>query len=183
MRKIIVVLLAALLVFNLYACGGSSAGTGDTASNPSASSGTGSANEGSGAGSSAGSSDIARPSAGAPAHERLFYEVRQMTETARQQGDAGYSLVEEYLLGMAQAEISSLRQCADTTLWLRGEGANLAEVIANAPYADWDAIVGAGPGSDAPFYFEGLLLTFQGKDSEAQACYLHHLAALIFTVR
>jgi tetratricopeptide (TPR) repeat protein len=163
MKKFIVFIVTAALLLSLCACGGSETGGSDTpqtASTVSASSGA-----------ATGSSGIAEPAADAPAHEQLFYEVRQMLETAEQQGNAGYPLVEEYLKGMAQAEISSLRQCADTTLWLRGEGANLAEVIGSAPYGSWDAIVGAGPGSDAPFYFEGLLFTFQGKDSEAQACY------------
>ncbi|MBR3297216.1 MAG: hypothetical protein IKI65_05195 [Firmicutes bacterium] len=157
MKKILITLISAALLISLCACGGETAAP--SAASPS------------GAQSGAAAGSAQELPADAAAHEQLMAEVRQYVETARQQGDAGYSLVEEYLLGMAQAEISSLRQCADTTLWLRGEGANLAEVIGSAPYGSWDAIVGAGPGSDAPFYFEGLLFTFQGKDSEAQACY------------
>ena len=157
MKKILITLISAALLISLCACGEETAAP--SAASPS------------GAQSGAAAGSAQELPADAAAHEQLMAEVRQYVETARQQGDAGYSLVEEYLLGMAQAEISSLRQCADTTLWLRGEGANLAEVIGSAPYGSWDAIVGAGPGSDAPFYFEGLLFTFQGKDSEAQACY------------
>lgn len=152
MKKILPLFITAILMISLCACGGPAASTAST-------------------GSGTGTDHIAELPSDASAHERLMAEVRQYIEIARQQQDAGYSLVGEYLLGMAQAEISSLRQCVDTTLWLRGEGANLAEVTGNAPYVGWDAIVGAGPGNDAPFYFEGLLFTFQGKNDEAQACY------------
>jgi len=109
----------------------------------------------------------------APAHQALMADVKEMMDAAEKQGDMGQTFTEEYLLGMAQAEISSLRQCVDTVLWLKGEGADLQEVLGDAPYKDWDAIVGAGPGSSAPFYFEGLLYTFQGKDDEAKECYDH----------
>ena len=64
-----------------------------------------------------------------------------------------------------------------------GEGDNLSQVIGNAPYKDWDAIVGAGPGSAAPFYFEGLLFTIQGKDAEAEECYTKAKANPMYTER
>ena len=107
----------------------------------------------------------------AAAHEQLIAETLDLVALARQQTDAGFEIQGEYVYGMAQAEVSSLRLCIDTTLWLKGEGADLAEVIGDAPYGKWQEIVSAGPGSGVPFYFEGLLLTFQGKDNEAAECY------------
>lgn len=88
----------------------------------------------------------------APAHEQLMTEVNNRLVWAAEQADVGMTFQSEYLYGVAQAEISSLRLCIDTVLWLMGEGDNLSQVIGNAPYKDWDAIVGAGPGSAAPFH-------------------------------
>lgn len=107
----------------------------------------------------------------APAHEQLMAQVGNTLVNARKQEDVGTTIQSEYSYGLAQAEASSLRYAIDTVLWLKGEGENLAQVVGGAPYPDWDAIVGAGLGSDAPFYFEGLLLTIQGKDAEAALCY------------
>jgi len=119
----------------------------------------------------------------APAHEQLMAEVNNRLVWAAEQADVGMTLQSEYLYGMAQAEISSLRLSIDTILWLMGEGENFSEVIGFAPYKDWDAIVGAGPGSDAPFYFEGLLLTIQGKYTEAEECYKKAAANPMHTER
>ncbi len=119
----------------------------------------------------------------APAHEQLMTEVNNRLVWAAEQEDVGMTFQSEYLYGVAQAEISSLRLCIDTVLWLMGEGDNLSQVIGTAPYKDWDAIVGAGPGSAAPFYFEGLLFTIQGKDAEAEECYTKAKANPMYTER
>ena len=105
------------------------------------------------------------------AHVRLMADVEALIETAQTQYDTGLTFQSEYIYGVAQAEISSLRLCIDTVLWLKGEGADLAEVIGDAPYKTWDEIVGAGLGSSAPFYFEGLLYQFQGEKDKADACF------------
>ncbi len=107
---------------------------------------------------------------GGEAHVELMLQVRGLAEAASKQYDAGLTFQSEYLYGLAQAEISSLRLCVDYVLWLKGEGANLAEVIGDAPYRTWDEVVGAGLGSDAPFYFEGLLFRFQGEQDKAEEC-------------
>lgn len=107
----------------------------------------------------------------APAHEQLMAQVEQYLITASRQSEVGMTLLSEYHYGLAQAEISSYRLCLDTLLWLLGEGESLAEVIGDTPYKDWNSIVGAGIGSGTPFYFEGLLLTFQGKNDDAENCY------------
>ncbi|MBO4326763.1 MAG: hypothetical protein J5950_05795 [Clostridia bacterium] len=101
------------------------------------------------------------------AHEKLISEVSELAETAAMQYDVGLTFRSEYMYGIAQAEISSLRLCIDYVLWLRGEGANLAEVIGDAPYKTWNEIVAAGPGSSAPFYFEGLIYKFRGDKTNA----------------
>ena len=105
------------------------------------------------------------------AHAELMDEVNALAEAAARQYDVGLTFQSEYIYGLAQAEISSLRLCVDHILWLKGEGANLAEVIGDAPYKTWDEIVGAGPGSFAPFYFEGLLCKFRGETAKAEECF------------
>ncbi|MCR5693408.1 MAG: hypothetical protein K6G89_00340 [Clostridia bacterium] len=105
------------------------------------------------------------------AHVSLMAEAESLAEAASKQYDAGLTFQSEYLYGLAQAEISSLRLCVDTVLWLKGEGANLAAVIGDAPYKNWDEIVGAGLGSNVPFYFEGLLYKFQGQSAKADECF------------
>ncbi len=162
-KTLALIIVTAVLLASFCACGSGGAESSKTPSeNQSGSQTT------SGESPSGGSEELP---ADAPEHEQLFAYVRQLMRAAEEQGNAGQTLTEEYLYGLAQAEISSLRQCVDTVLWLKGEGENLAEVIGSAPYKGWDAIVGAGPGSDAPVYFEGLLLTFQGKKDEAEKLY------------
>ena len=152
MKRLLILLLSMALLLSIAACGG-----GDNDKTPSGTPTPGDA--------------VQTVDPDAPAHEQLMAEVNNRLVWAAEQADVGMTLQSEYLYGMAQAEISSLRLSIDTILWLMGEGENLSEVIGSAPYKDWDAIVGAGPGSDAPFYFEGLLLTIQGKDAEAEECY------------
>ncbi len=108
---------------------------------------------------------------GNDAQAELIERAESFLQTAERQSDAGMSISGGYFYGMAQAEVSSLRLCVDTLLWLLGEGENLEEVIGDAPYRDWDSITAAGLGSDAPFYFEGLILTFRGREAEAKSCY------------
>ena len=105
------------------------------------------------------------------AHEALIKEASDLADAAALQYDAGLTFQSEYVYGLAQAEISSLRLCIDNILWLKGEGANKAEVIGDAPYKSFDEIVGAGMGSDAPYYFEGVLYKMQGEDKQAEECY------------
>ena len=105
------------------------------------------------------------------AHAELMDEVNALVENAARQYDVGLTFQSEYIYGLAQAEISSLRLLVDTVLWLKGEGSGLAEVIGDAPYRTWDEIVGVGLGSPAPFYFEGLLARFQGDDRRAEECF------------
>lgn len=107
----------------------------------------------------------------AAAHEKLMSKCRTYLERADDLDDVGNVLTAEYLRGYAQAEVSSLRMCIDTILWLMGEGESLYDVIGAAPYRTWEAILGAGPGNDAPFYFQGLLLEIQGKKEEAEESY------------
>ena len=111
------------------------------------------------------------PGASGRAHEELMANVRGYLDMARGQEDAGMTSLSEFYYGRAQAEISSLRLCIDRVLWLLGEGKNFTEVVGSAHYRDWDSIVGSGPNSGAPFYFEGLLMTFQGKKAEAAELY------------
>ncbi len=105
------------------------------------------------------------------AQGELIKSVKELCDTAALQYDVGLTFQSEYLYGLAQAEISSLRLAIDTVLWLRGEGKNFAEVVGDAPYKSFDEIIGAGPGSDAPLYFEGLLYKFQGEDEKSEECY------------
>ena len=107
----------------------------------------------------------------AAAHEKLMAECRTYLDRANDLEDVGNVLTAEYLRGYAQAEVSSLRMCIDTILWLMGEGESLSDVIGAAPYLTWNDITGAGFGNDAPFYFEGLLYEIQGKKDEAEECY------------
>ena len=107
----------------------------------------------------------------APAHDQLMSKCRTYLDRANDLDDVGNVLTAEYLRGYAQAEVSSLRMSIDTILWLMGEGESLSAVIGNAPYRTWEAIIGAGLGNDAPFYFQGLLLEIQGKKDEAEESY------------
>lgn len=104
---------------------------------------------------------------GNEACDRLIADTEKFISDAELQYDVGNTFAADYLYGLAQAEISSLRLCIDTVMWLKGEGANLAEVIGNAPYKTWDDILGAGLGSDAPAYFESLIHTFRGETEKA----------------
>ena len=104
------------------------------------------------------------------AYGELKETVQSYLLTAQRQSDAGMSFSGGYYYGMAQAEVSSLRLCVDTVLWLLGEGENLQEVIGDAPFDSWDSIAAAGMGSDAPYYFEGLIHTFGGRDASAGEC-------------
>ena len=107
----------------------------------------------------------------AAAHEQLMARCRTYLDRANDLEDVGNVLTAEYLRGYAQAEVSSLRMCIDTILWLMGEGESLSDVIGAAPYRTWDDIIGAGLENDAPFYFEGLLSEIQGKKEEAEEYY------------
>ena len=112
-----------------------------------------------------------RQSDGAGAYGELKETVQSYLLTAERQSDAGMSFSGGYYYGMAQAEVSSMRLCVDTVLWLLGEGKDLQEVIGDAPFSSWDSIAAAGMGSDAPYYFEGLIHTFGGRDASAKECY------------
>lgn len=116
-------------------------------------------------------SGLEQPDADAPAHEHLYYKSEQMMVYAHHAEDTGVALQADYFYGMALAPISSLRFCVDNIIWLKGEGETVADIVSAAPFGDWDAIVGAGLGSPMPFFFEGLLFTFQGKSDEAAECY------------
>ena len=116
-------------------------------------------------------SGLEEPDADAPAHEHLYYKSEQMIVYAHHAEDTGVALQADYFYGMALAPISSLRFCVDNVIWLKGEGKTVADIVSAAPFGDWDAIVGAGLGSPMPFFFEGLLFTFQGKSDEAAECY------------
>ena len=116
-------------------------------------------------------SGLEKPDADAPAHEHLYYKSEQMIVYAHHAEDTGVALQADYFYGMALAPISSLRFCVDNVIWLKGEGETVADIVSAAPFGDWDAIVGAGLGSPMPFFFEGLLFTFQGKSDEAAECY------------
>ena len=96
------------------------------------------------------------------AHEELIAEVRELAAAAAEQYDAGLTFESEYVWGLAQAEISSLRLFIDWLLWLGGEGENITAVIGDAPYRSWEEIIAAGIGSPAPFSFEGLLWRIRG---------------------
>ena len=116
-------------------------------------------------------SGLEKPDADAPAHEHLYYKSEQMMVYARHSENLGAELQSYYYYGMALAPISSLRFCIDNILWLKGEGEVVADIVGNAPYGNWDDIVYTGIGSPMPFFFEGLLFTFQGKSDEAAECY------------
>lgn len=105
------------------------------------------------------------------AHEELIAEVRELAAAAAEQYDAGLTFESEYVFGLAQAEISSLRLFIDWLLWLRGEGENITAVIGDAPYRSWEEIVAAGIGSPAPFSFEGLLCRVTGEKERSEELY------------
>jgi hypothetical protein len=107
----------------------------------------------------------------APMHEQLTAEADINLGYARQAANMGVPIQGEYYCGLALAEVSALRLCADNILWLKGEGETVDEIIGAAPYSDWNDVVAAGLGSPMPFYFEGLLFKVQGKDAEAEVCY------------
>lgn len=115
----------------------------------------------------AGGSGSDSPSSDGARHERLLAEVSEWVSGAETQSDMGLSFQSDYTYGIAQAEVSSLRLCIDTVLWLRGEGENFAAVVGDAPFKTWDEITAAGPASDAPLYFEGLIATFRGENEKA----------------
>lgn len=147
-KRIFSLLLCFLLAFSLCACnsGGNSTETPDI-------------------------SELQQPDTDAPAHEHLYHQSEEMLIYAHHAEDTGVALQADYFYGMALAPISSLRFCVDNILWLKGEGETVADIVSAAPFGDWDAIVGAGLGSPMPFFFEGLLFTFQGKNDEAAECY------------
>ena len=105
------------------------------------------------------------------AHEELMAEVRELAEAAAEQYDAGLTFESEYVWGLAQAEISSLRLFIDWLLWLKGEGENITAVIGDAPYRSWEEIIAAGIGSPAPFSFEGLLCRVRGEKERSEELY------------
>ncbi len=105
------------------------------------------------------------------AHVKLLKEAEELADAAENQYAVGLTFQSEYVFGLAQAEVSSLRLAVDTVLWLKGEGAGLAEVIGDSPYKTWDEITGACPGSPVPFYFEGLLYRFQGEKAASEECF------------
>ena len=105
------------------------------------------------------------------AHVKLLKEAEELADAAENQYAVGLTFQSEYVFGLAQAEVSSLRLAVDTVLWLKGEGAGLAEVIGDSPYKTWDEITGACPGSPVPFYFEGLLYKIQGETEAAGECF------------
>lgn len=107
----------------------------------------------------------------APEHDQLMAKCRSYMDRANELEDVGNVLTAEYLRGYAQAEVSSLRLCIDTILWLMGEGDSLSDVIGEAQFKKWDDIVGAGLGNEAPFYFEGLLFEIQGEKEKAEEGY------------
>jgi len=100
-------------------------------------------------------------------YDQLVKNVNELLSAAALQYDVGLDFESEYVYGLAQAEISSLRLLIDNVLWLKGEGEEISDIIGDAPYSDWDEIVAAGLGSDAPFYFEGLLWKMQGEKEKA----------------
>ncbi|MBO4791356.1 MAG: hypothetical protein J5592_03635 [Clostridia bacterium] len=105
------------------------------------------------------------------AHEELIAEVRELAAAAAEQYDAGLTFESEYVFGLAQAEISSLRLFIDWLLWLGGEGENITAVIGDAPYRSWEEIIAAGIGSPAPFSFEGLLCRVMGEKERSEELY------------
>jgi hypothetical protein len=119
----------------------------------------------------------------APLHEQLVAEADINLGYARQAANMGVPIQGEYYYGLALAEVSALRLCADHILWLKGEGETVDEIIGAAPYSDWNDIVAAGLGSPMPFYFEGLLFKVQAKDAEAEACFKQAKANPTYTER
>jgi hypothetical protein len=118
-----------------------------------------------------------------PLHEQLVSEADINLGYARQAANMGVLIQGEYYYGLALAEVSSLRLCADNILWLKGEGETVDEIVGAAPYSDWNDIVAAGLGSPMPFYFEGLLFKVQAKDAEAEACFKQAKANPTYTER
>ena len=106
-------------------------------------------------------------------HFRTFDRIgsEEYLSEAALQADVGNTFAADCLYGFAQAEISSLRQCVDTVLWLKGEGSSLSEVIGDSPYRTWDEIAAAGFASDAPAYFEAMIHTFRGETEQAEDLY------------
>ncbi len=157
---------------------------------------TGSADVSGGSGSAADSGvtdPVVDPAAGpyalcasdpsAPLHEQLIAESRNHAASARFAYDAGESYVSAYYYALAQGEISSLRMCVDTILWLKGEGSKLDDVIGTAPYWSWDKIVEAGMPSPMPVYFEGLLYRIQGETDKAEELFADARLNPLYTER
>lgn len=153
MKKPLLCLLAAAMIFSLAACGSDNAG------------------EGNAGGAVNTISEVTAPAENAPAHEQLFYESDTYLTYARQTADLGVDLQAEYNYGLALAPLSALRLCVEHILWLKGEGETVDDVIGAAPFGSWDDVVAVGLGSPMPFYFEGLVYQVQGMDAEAAACF------------
>lgn len=141
-KTILILLLCAVTVFSLCACGGET-----------------------------GKQTEKTVDANAPAHEQLLAQAENYLAAARDTEDMGFSLQGAYFYGQAQASVSALRYTVDYILYLMGEGDSLADMTAGAPYRNWDDITASGMGCPAPHYFEGLVLEIQGKTDEAQVCY------------
>jgi hypothetical protein len=69
----------------------------------------------------------------APLHEQLTAEADLSLGYARQAANMGVPIQGEYYYGLALAEVSALRLCADHLLWLNGEGDTVDESIGAAP--------------------------------------------------
>lgn len=70
-----------------------------------------------------------------------------------------------YYTGFGAAGITSLRYAVDVVLWMMGEGSDFASFTEKSRFTDWDTIAEISYNSPYPYYFEGLINYWQGKDS------------------
>ena len=69
----------------------------------------------------------------------------------------------DYAYGLAAASVSSMRYCIDCLLYLAGEGDTLEDVVGERP-GNWDEIAAMNYASPYPYFFEGLVYNYQGKN-------------------
>ena len=91
-------------------------------------------------------------------------------EQGNEYTELGLQLQADYAYGWAAASVSSMRYCIDCLLYLAGEGDTLEDVVGERP-GNWDEIAAMNYASPYPYFFEGLVYNYQGKNEEAKSCY------------
>ncbi len=93
-----------------------------------------------------------------------FYEL------GNEYTDQGLQIQAQYAYGWSAASISAMRYCVDCLLYLGGEGDTLEDVV-DGRLGNWDEIAAMNYASPYPYYFEGLICSYQAKDEDARRYY------------